>query len=82
MVLVQKKGDLKGHGGDRKSKDQGAYIPTLKDAGLSKEQIHDWKPLVSVTERQLEKTCEVVKKRDGVVLGDVWVRIPTETLPQ
>lgn len=58
----QKKGDVRKAGGHHC---QG--IPTMKEVGLDRRQLNDWKPLAQVTERELEKTCEVVKKRDGVV---------------
>ena len=40
---------------------------TLEEVGLSKQEVQRWKPLATITERQLEKTCEVVKERDGVL---------------
>lgn len=40
---------------------------TLKDVGLTKQEVNSWKPFAAVPERVLEKAIEVVKKRDPVL---------------
>lgn len=60
----QKKGDLRSQK-DGQSRGNNPVTPsaTLKEVGLSKQEVQRWKPLAIVTERQLEKTCEVVLTR-------------------
>lgn len=61
----QKAGELR-KVDDGQSKVKGHKAVTLKDVGLTKQEISSWKPF-AVPEKELEKAITIVKQRDGVL---------------
>ena len=51
---------------DGQSKVKGHKAVTLKDVGLTKQEVSSWKPF-AVPEKVLEKAITIVKQRDGVL---------------
>ena len=49
---------------DGQSKVKGHKAVTLKDVGLTKQEVSSWKPF-AVPEKELEKAITIVKQRDG-----------------
>ena len=57
---------------DGQSKVKGHKAVTLKDVGLTKQEVSSWKPF-AVPEKELEKAITIVKQRDGVLTEAAWL---------